>query len=341
MARPDLAMRCNHPNENTPVSNNPVPAVPFYPPAAPSNGPGVASPAGRPLSYQNQQVAGQNQPVSPPRLREDFDPMRANPPAAGLGGNAAPEQLPAQFPGYNMADDGDEPMMDFDFDLGAFDQTLAALGVNIGAIDDGRVPPSPFPLRGPRLLPADDNGLFGPRGSNARDAGYTDLLPMIPARDVAVAEIPSGAVGVPSQPMAGFCMEEQCARVATGECADWRHVRGVDGQVAPGSSFTCDEHNDDAIAQIMGSRMGGFEAWNPADIMNMRAYACNFCAINVKSRRLLGGTGAKVFGAAAAENEGDDVAVTVLDRTTIGGLQGKNGLAQRETRREPWLTEPS
>lgn len=102
MARPDLAMRYNYPNEGVPASANAPPLVPFCPPAASNNGPGVASPpASRPVSYQNQQVAGQNQPISPPRLHEDFDPLQANPAAAALAGNTAPGQLPAQFPGYN------------------------------------------------------------------------------------------------------------------------------------------------------------------------------------------------------------------------------------------------
>lgn len=236
IARPDLAMRYNHPNEDVPVSANAPPPVPFYPPAASNNGPGVASPlASRPVSYQNQQVAGQNQPVSPLRPWEEFDSLRANPAASAHAGNTAPGQLPTQFPGYNMVDnDGDEPMLDFDFDVAAFDQGLGAFGFDLtgNVVDAGRAPTSPFPLRGPRWLPANDSGVFRPNAQNGTVAAYADLFPRINTKELAVAEIPSGAIGVPSQPMANFCMEgrqwqNECVRVAKMVSAQTGDMFGV------------------------------------------------------------------------------------------------------------------
>lgn len=148
-------------------------------------------------------------------------------------------------------------MLDFDFDLAAFDEGLGAIGVDLAAdvVDAGRAPPSSFPLRGPRWLPANDNGVFRPNGQDGKDAAYVDLLPMINTKEVAVAETPSGAIGVLSQPMANFCMEgrqwqDKCVRVANGECADWRHVRHVDGEDEPEPSFICEPHNEEAIRQI-------------------------------------------------------------------------------------------
>lgn len=322
MARPDLAVRYNHPNEGAQLAGpvaaaNAPPPAPFFPPAALNNGPRAApvSLALPPVPYQNQQVAGLNQPLAPPMPAANFDPFQVPPVPATLVGNQAPEQLPAQVFVGGMTVGGDEPMLNFD--AAAFDQRLQDLGVDLvaGADDAPRTPPSPFPLLGPRRLGDNDRSLFGPNGQSRVDAAFMGLFPNVDRREVAVASIPSGAIDALSQLMADFCMEgppaeDQCVLVANGECADWSHVGSQ-------KFFLCDPHKDESMNQVLGDN-----GWQPSDVMSMRAYACNDCVTNFAIRNPLQGTGAKVFGRGPVDGE-DDVAMTLFDQTKIGGLQGR------------------
>lgn len=331
MARPDLAMRYNHPIEGAPVAGpvaaaNAPPPRPFFPRVAPNNGPGAAPVLAvvPPSPYQNQQIAGLNQPISPPIPAANFDPFQGPQSPAALVGNEAPEQLPAQIIAGDTADDGDEPMLDFD--LSDFDRHLEDLGVDMAAdADNGPpTPPSPFPLLGPHRLANNDRALFGPNGQSRADVAYMDLFPMADRRQVAVATIPSGAIDVLSKLMAEFCMEgppteDDCVRLATGECADWTHVESE-------KFLLCDPHKNEFIGQILGNN-----GLQPSDVMNMRAYACNDCVINMKDRNPLRDTGAKVFGRAPLDGVEDSVAVTLFDQTKMGGLQGRK-LAKRAPR---------
>lgn len=322
MARPDLAMRYNHPIEGAPIAGpvaaaNAPPPMPFFPRVAPNNRPRAAPVpvAVLPNPYQNRQVAGLNQPIPPPMPIANFDPFRGSPWPVVPDGNEAPEQLSAQITAGEMAGDIDQPMLDFD--LSDFDRRLGDLGIDLAAdADNGPpTPPSPFPLLGPRRLATKDRALFGPNGQNRADMAYMDLFPMIDRRQVAVATIPSGAIDVLSRLMADFCMEgppteDECVRLATGECADWTHVEST-------SFRLCDPHKNEFIDQILGNN-----GLLPSDVMNMRAYACNDCVSSIQDRNPLRDTGAKVFGSAPLDGEEDNVAVTLFDQTKIGGLQG-------------------
>lgn len=267
-----------------------------------------------PVAYQSQEIAGLNQHIPAAIPAANFDPFEAPRAPANLVRNQAPEQLPARVPGSGEAYGGDEPMLDFD--LVSFDHGLQNLGVNLNVdVDDApRTPPSPFPLIGPRRLGTNDRSLFGPNGRVI--AAFLGLFPAADRRKVAVATIPSGAINVLSQLMAEFCMEsspteDQCVRVANGECADWTHVETRE-------FVLCDPHKDESINQVLG-----INGWQPNDVINMRAYACNDCVTNMIVRNPLQGTGAKVFGRAPVEGEDDGVAVTLFDQTRIGGLQGR------------------